>query len=210
MSEEKINHAPEDAAAAAEAELNAKLAKPSLMDIFVRGARKGWNIAIDNIIPNVLMAYVCIKILNVTGLLTLAGKFFAPVMAIWGLPGEAIMVLFSALMSMGGAVGVCMALYNDGGIDERSITIVYPRYLPLGFQDPISGPFAGYCRRSFQTLSDPAQHFFPECRYRHVHHENFDHVKQSNSFNFTVKKDTIKIVSFLFAAIFKSFFFLFF
>ena len=53
MSEEKINHAPEDAAAAAEAELNAKLAKPSLMDIFVRGARKGWNIAIDNIIPNV-------------------------------------------------------------------------------------------------------------------------------------------------------------
>lgn len=104
MSEEKINHAPEDAAAAAEAELNAKLAKPSLMDIFVRGARKGWNIAIDNIIPNVLMAYVCIKILNVTGLLTLAGKFFAPVMAIWGLPGEAIMVLFSALMSMGGAL----------------------------------------------------------------------------------------------------------
>ena len=63
MSEEKINHAPEDAAAAAEAELNAKLAKPSLMDIFVRGARKGWNIAIDNIIPNVLMAYVCIKTL---------------------------------------------------------------------------------------------------------------------------------------------------
>ena len=98
MSEEKINHAPEDAAAAAEAELNAKLAKPSLMDIFVRGARKGWNIAIDNIIPNVLMAYVCIKILNVTGLLTLAGKFFAPVMAIWGLPGEAIMVLFSCLL----------------------------------------------------------------------------------------------------------------
>ena len=102
------------------------------MDIFVRGARKGWNIAIDNIIPNVLMAYVCIKILNVTGLLTLAGKFFAPVMAIWGLPGEAIMVLFSALMSMGGAVGVCMALYNDGGIDERSITIVIPAIYLLG------------------------------------------------------------------------------
>ena len=61
-----------------------KQAAPSLMDIFVRGARKGWDVAIDNIIPNVLMAYVCIKILNVTGLLTLAGKVFAPVMAIWG------------------------------------------------------------------------------------------------------------------------------
>ena len=132
MSEEKINHAPEDAAAAAEAELNAKLAKPSLMDIFVRGARKGWNIAIDNIIPNVLMAYVCIKILNVTGLLTLAGKFFAPVMAIWGLPGEAIMVLFSALMSMGGAVGVCMALYNDGGIVIPAIYLLGSKIQYLG------------------------------------------------------------------------------
>ena len=86
-------------------------------------------------------------------------------------------------MSMGGAVGVCMALYNDGGIDERLDYHRYPRYLPLGFQDPISGPFAGYCRRSFQTLSDPAQHFFPECRYRHVHHENFDHVKQSSVYS---------------------------
>ena len=31
-----------------------KQAAPSLMDIFVRGARKGWDVAIDNIIPNVL------------------------------------------------------------------------------------------------------------------------------------------------------------
>ena len=152
MSEEKINHAPEDAAAAAEAELNAKLAKPSLMDIFVRGARKGWNIAIDNIIPNVLMAYVCIKILNVTGLLTLAGKFFAPVMAIWGLPGEAIMVLFSALMSMGGAVGVCMALYNDGGIDERSITIVIPAIYLLGSKIQYLGRLLG-------TAGVPSRHY---------------------------------------------------
>ena len=142
MSEEKINHAPEDSAAA-EAALNAKLAQPSLMDIFVRGARKGWNIAIDNIIPNVLMAYVCIKILNVTGLLALAGKFFAPVMALWGLPGEAIMVLFSALMSMGGAVGVCMALYNDGGIDERAITIVIPAIYLLGSKIQYLGRLLG-------------------------------------------------------------------
>ena len=140
MSEEKINHAPEDAAAAAEAELNAKLAKPSLMDIFVRGARKGWNIAIDNIIPNVLMAYVCIKILNVTGLLTLAGKFFAPVMAIWGLPGEAIMVLFSALMSM------------DGGIDERSITIVIPAIYLLGSKIQYLGRLLG-------TAGVPSRHY---------------------------------------------------
>lgn len=151
MSEEKINHAPEDAAAAAEAELNAKLAKPSLMDIFVRGARKGWNIAIDNIIPNVLMAYVCIKILNVTGLLTLAGKFFAPVMAIWGLPGEAIMVLFSAIVH-GRRCWCRMALYNDGGIDERSITIVIPAIYLLGSKIQYLGRLLG-------TAGVPSRHY---------------------------------------------------
>lgn len=175
MSEEKINHAPEDSAAA-EAALNAKLAQPSLMDIFVRGARKGWNIAIDNIIPNVLMAYVCIKILNVTGLLALAGKFFAPVMALWGLPGEAIMVLFSALMSMGGAVGVCMALYNDGGIDERAITIVIPAIYLLGSKIQYLGRFARHRRRAFQTLPGSDRHLLHQRRHCHVHHENFDHV----------------------------------
>ena len=33
---------------------------------------------------------------------------------------------------VGGAGGVCMALYNDGGIDERSITIVIPAIYLLG------------------------------------------------------------------------------
>ena len=94
-------------------------------------------------------------------------------MAIWGLPGEAIMVLFSALMSMGGAVGVCMALYNDGGIDERSITIVIPAIYLLGSKIQYLGRLLGTAGVPFQTLSDPAQHFFPECWYRHVHHENF-------------------------------------
>ena len=98
------------------------------------------------------MAYVCIKILNVTGLLTLAGKFFAPVMAIWGLPGEAIMVLFSALMSMGGAVGVGMALYNDGGIDERSITIVIPAIYLLGSKIQYLGRLLG-------TAGVPSRHY---------------------------------------------------
>lgn len=120
-----------------------KQAAPSLMDIFVRGARKGWDVAIDNIIPNVLMAYVCIKILNVTGLLTLAGKVFAPVMAIWGLPGEAIMVLLSALMSMGGAVGVAMALFNSGAINSTHITIIIPAIYLLGSKIQYVGRLLG-------------------------------------------------------------------
>ena len=40
-----------------------------LTDVFVEGARKGWDIAIHNTIPNVIMAFVVIYILKVSGAL---------------------------------------------------------------------------------------------------------------------------------------------
>ncbi|MEG0832139.1 MAG: YjiG family protein, partial [Acidaminococcaceae bacterium] len=130
----------------------AHVSKPSVMDIFVQGARKGWHVAVDNIIPNVLMAYVCIKILNVTGALAIAGKIFAPVMAVWGLPGEAIMIILSALMSMGGAVGVAMALYSAGSVDAHHITIVIPAIYLLGSKIQYLGRLLG-------TAGVPAKHY---------------------------------------------------
>ena len=32
--------------------------KPNIFDIFIGGARKGWNLATQNLVPNILMAYV--------------------------------------------------------------------------------------------------------------------------------------------------------
>ena len=43
--------------------------KEMITDVFVRGARQGWGIAIGSMIPNVLMAFVIIKALQITGLL---------------------------------------------------------------------------------------------------------------------------------------------
>ena len=54
-------------------------------DVFVKGAVQGWNIAVTSTIPNVLMAFVIIKVLNHSGLLTIFGELFAPIMAIFGL-----------------------------------------------------------------------------------------------------------------------------
>lgn len=64
-------------------------ANPMVTDVFVKGAVQGWNIAVTSTIPNVLMAFVIIKVLNHSGLLTIFGELFAPIMAIFGLPGEA-------------------------------------------------------------------------------------------------------------------------
>ena len=58
-------------------------ANPMVTDVFVKGAVQGWNIAVTSTIPNVLMAFVIIKVLNHSGLLTIFGELFAPIIAIF-------------------------------------------------------------------------------------------------------------------------------
>ena len=69
---------------------------------------------------SVLMAFVIIKALQITGALDLMGSVFSPVMAVFGLPGEAAAVLIGAWMSMGGAVGVVRSEERRVGKECRS------------------------------------------------------------------------------------------
>ena len=80
--------------------------KPMLTDVFVSGVKRGWGIATGSMLPNVLMAFILIYVLKLTGILDLIGTVCGPVMKIFGLPGEALMVLLAAWLSMGGGVGV--------------------------------------------------------------------------------------------------------
>lgn len=74
--------------------------KKMITDVFVEGARKGWDIGIKSVLPNALMAFVIIQALRVSGLLNLMGIIFGPVMALFGLPGEAATVFMGSWMSM--------------------------------------------------------------------------------------------------------------
>lgn len=117
--------------------------KRMVTDVFVEGARKGWNMGINSIIPNVIMAYVIIKALNISGALTFLGKLFAPAMAIFGLPGEAAAVLMGAWMSMGGGVGVAVSLFNEGLLNGTHITILIPAIFLMGAQLQYAGRILG-------------------------------------------------------------------
>lgn len=109
------------------------MSKP-VTDVFVDGARKGWNIGVNSIIPNVLMAYALIQVLHVTGVLELLGKVFAPVMAVFGLPGTAVMVLAGAWLSMGGGMGVAASLFAAGSLTPVHLTILLPAIFLMGAQ----------------------------------------------------------------------------
>lgn len=106
--------------------------KKNIIDLFIEGCRKGWNTGISNMMPNVIMAFVIIKALNVTGLLKLLGTVFSPVMALWGLPGEAVTVLVSSFMSMGGGVGAAAGLLASGTLDGKDITVLMPAIYLMG------------------------------------------------------------------------------
>lgn len=117
--------------------------KKLVTDIFVEGARKGWNIGVSNIIPNVVMAFVIIYALKITGLLGLLGKAFGPIMAVFGLPGEAATVLMGAWLSMGGGVGVCVSLFNQGILTGTHIAILTPAIFLMGAQIQYAGRLLG-------------------------------------------------------------------
>ena len=43
--------------------------KKNILDLFIDGARNGFTIGTTSLLPNVIMAFVIIRILDVTGLL---------------------------------------------------------------------------------------------------------------------------------------------
>ena len=117
--------------------------KKTLPDIFVEGAKKGWNVGISSIIPNVLMAFVLIHALRLSGLLDMLGVLFNPVMGLFGLPGQAVMVLVGAWMSMGGGVGVAASLYAAKILDPTHVTILLPAIFLMGAQIQYMGRLLG-------------------------------------------------------------------
>lgn len=117
--------------------------KKMITDVFVDGARKGWAIGIGSIIPNIMMAFIIIKVLTMTGFLVILGKVFSPIMGLVGLPGEAAAVLMSSVMSMGGGVGVAIGLFSEGALQVRDLAIMAPAIYLMGSTIQYAGRVLG-------------------------------------------------------------------
>ena len=106
--------------------------KKNFIDMFADGARKGWHVATTGQLPYVVLAFIAIHILNYSGLLKLVGQVAAPVMSLWGLPGEGLVVLLASLMAMGGGVGVAVGLMANGSLSPTDISILAPGVYLMG------------------------------------------------------------------------------
>ena len=123
---------------------NAKPAAPSNpFDIFVIGARKGFQVAINNLMPNIMMAYVIAEILNLLGAMQFIGKLFAPMMGIFGLPGEAVTVLLTTWLSSSAGTGVAVSLITKGTLNGTHASILIPALFLMGAQLQYMGRLLG-------------------------------------------------------------------
>ena len=114
-----------------------------ITDVFVSGVKRGWGIATGSMLPNVLMAFILIYVLKLTGILDLIGTVCGPVMKIFGLPGEALMVLLAAWLSMGGGVGVASSLFAAGTLSLHDIAVIAPAMYLMGSQVQYIGRLLG-------------------------------------------------------------------
>ena len=88
-----------------------KTVKPSIVDTFLKGCGKGFKVGIENITPAMILGYTLVYILQVTGLMTFLGRIFAPVMGVFGLPGDGY--IHEAVESPNGENGLQPEIAHD-------------------------------------------------------------------------------------------------
>ncbi|MCI5850733.1 MAG: YjiG family protein [Sutterellaceae bacterium] len=107
-------------------------------DIFIIGCRKGFNL-----IPNVLMAFVITYLLQILGVMDFIGRTCGGFMALFGLPGQAILVLCATWLSCGAGVGVAASLASAGTLSAHDITIMLPALILMASQIQYMGRLLG-------------------------------------------------------------------
>lgn len=112
--------------------LDLQKVKPSIVEEFVAGAKKGFYIGAEMIAPAMVLAYVLIQFLVITGLMTIVGKALGPVMAVFGLPGEAIVALVAAFFAKAAGCATAATLYSQGIITATQATILFPACITMG------------------------------------------------------------------------------
>lgn len=112
-------------------------------DIFIVGLKKGLNIGLYSLLPNVLMAFVLTYILQLWGVMDFLGRTCGGVMGIFDLPGEAVTVLLATWLSCGAGVGVAASLASTGVLTGHDVTILAPALILMASQIQYMGRLLG-------------------------------------------------------------------
>ena len=103
-------------------------------EVCISGLRKGAAIGVRFMLPALIAAFVVIEMLQVSGVRRLLAEHVSGVMAVFGLPGEALAVLIAAWASAAGAIGMVAGLASRGLLTPEHVAILLPGILLMGSQ----------------------------------------------------------------------------
>lgn len=116
----------------AQAAMKKEEQKKSIPELFMQGAKKGFYIGIELITPAMVMAYALLSFLKFLGVMPLIGQILGPVMAIFGLPGEASLALLAAFFAKAAGCATAATLYAQGSLTAVQATILFPACITMG------------------------------------------------------------------------------
>ncbi|MFZ7132382.1 MAG: nucleoside recognition domain-containing protein [Eubacteriales bacterium] len=108
--------------------------KGNILDDFLNGGRKGFYNALFNQTPAFVMAFILIKVLNMSGLMAILGNVLSPIMGLFGLAGETGIVLITSWLSTPGAIAMMPALVEQGLLTGSQIAYFIPMCYAIGQQ----------------------------------------------------------------------------
>ena len=137
-------------------------------DIFIVGTKKGLNIGLYSLLPNVLMAFVLTYMLQLFGVMKFLGENFGGIMGVFDLPGEALSVLLATWLSCGrrrcGEPCRERLAQRSRRYDSRA------RLHSDGFADPVHGSPSRRCELPEEVLARADAQQRPHGLHRHDPH----------------------------------------
>ena len=88
--------------------------KQGAIESFMGGCKTGVQITLNNIMPAMVLGYVVVQFLTLTGLIQMLSKVCGPVMGIFGLPGDAVAVFIAAIFAKASGAAAAANLYTAG------------------------------------------------------------------------------------------------
>ena len=113
--------------------------KKGLLEVFLAQGKRGFYIGVEVILPSMILAYVIIAFLQLTGLINILSYIFSPIMGLFGLPGEGVAVLISAFLSKATGAGAAMEMYNTGTLTAAQCAVCL---MPSMLMGTLVGHFA--------------------------------------------------------------------
>lgn len=102
------------------------------IESFMSGCKKGVHLALDNIMPAMVLGYVLIQFLQLSGIMNVFTVIFGPVMGFFGLPGAAIAVFIAAFFAKASGAGAAASMYLAGQINAAQATLLIVPCMLMG------------------------------------------------------------------------------